>query len=142
MEQKGADVAVVEEVETRSIQLDDRLKDAMATEGQGEEFNLVIPGYKTAKRGNMSVTYATHGDDYIYQLAFATPPNAGFQDIISAVVSACSTTIPEHIEVYMFPPNDMIEIFTVRAEGAAKLLGAKQFMEEVLVQKLLKLDLW
>ena len=136
------------EVDRQDIQVDDRIREAIENLNDGEgtdkskEFSLSIPGYKVATKGPVKVKYTVMNKNYIYQVAFAGEPSLSIPDILTLVITACSAIIPEHIEVFIYPPSEEIPMYTIKAENVTDLPGAKIFMEERLVEKFLNLSVW
>lgn len=124
------------------IEVDEQLRRAI---GGGEGgIQVMAPDYTTLKKGRMQVSYAVIGDDYYYQVELLKPAVLGEQQILGALIQAFSTIVPQHVHTYIKqPPRDIDwPVFTVIVKGGARLLGAKKFMEEKLVNKLLELNFW
>lgn len=105
---------------------------------------IKVPKYTTVEHGNIHVSYAKIKDDYYYQIELIRKSPLNEKDVLAYIIHECSTIIPNHVDVYVHqPPKDIDwDVYTVIAKGAAKLLGAKEFMEDRLVNQLLELPLW
>lgn len=106
--------------------------------------SITAPKYTTIEHGNLQVSHAQIEDDYYYQIEFKKKPTVGERDVLASIMYACSTIVPNHIDVYISqPPRDIEwEVYTVIVKNSAKLLNAKKFLEGKLVTKFLELPLW
>jgi hypothetical protein len=120
-----------------------RSLDKIINEG---EFQIKAPKYTTIDHGRLQVSYAAIKDDYYYQIEVKGKTPLRDEDITAAIIEACASVVPSQNDVYISPPPPKMEIewrvFTVIVKGAVKLLGAKEFMETKLVNRLLEMPLW
>lgn len=128
--------------EEHEIEIDEKMRQVI---GGGEgKFQLTAPEYTTTKKGNLQVSYAALEDDYYYQIELLKEAQLGEDQILAAIIQAFSTIVPQHIHTYIQQPPKDIDwpIFTTIVKGGARLVGAKDFMEKKLVDKLLELNFW
>jgi hypothetical protein len=129
--------------EGHEIDIDDQMQKVLG--GGTGGMQITAPRYTTLTKGKLQVSYAVIGeDDYYYQIELLKPPSLGESQILAALIQAFSTVVPQHIHTYIRqPPKDLDwPVYTVIVKGGARLMGAKKFMEEKLVNKLLELNFW
>ena len=137
--EEGVDVKVSE---GHKIDIDDQMRKVI---GGGEGgMQLTAPKYTTLTKGRLQVSYAVIDDDYYYQIEMLKPSDMGENQILASLIQAFSTVVPQHIHTYIRqPPKDLDwPVYTAIVKGGARLMGAKKFMEEKLVNKLLELNFW
>ena len=122
-----------------NLDIDPRLRDVV-----GEEFSLSVPRYTKVSRGSLHVSYAIIDKSYYYQIEMDSQPAISEDLVIAAIGQAFLAVVPEHIHTYIkLPPKDMgINLYTAIAKDSGKLIGAKDYMEKKLVEKILAIDFW
>lgn len=130
---------VVKVAEDEELFLDDRMKQLVADGPQ----KITVPQYKRVMRGKVQVSYAViDQEDYYYQIELNSPTTLSQKDLLLMMISTLDAVIPRHVQTYVREPTEEIPIITVIAKGAATLTGAKAYMEDKLVEKLLSIDYW
>lgn len=125
--------------EDEELMLDERMKQVLS-EGA---HRLVVPQYKTLKRGHISVSFAViDAIDYYYQIELSKEVNLSRKDILTILIMALDTVVPRHIHTFIREPTEGIPLYTIVVQGAGRLPNAKKFMEDKLVDKLLNLNFW
>ena len=119
--------------------IDKRLRDIV-----GEEISLSVPNYTKASKGPLHVSFASIEGSHYYQIEMDKAPGIDEDLVVAAIGQAFLAVVPEHIHVYVkLPPKDLnIFLYTAIARDSANLIGAKDFMEKRLVEKLLDIDFW
>lgn len=121
------------------LSVDERLRDIV-----GQEFSLSAPQYTKVSKGPLHVSYAVVDESHYYQIEMDKAPSLSEDLVVSAIGQAFLVVVPQHIQVYIkLPPKDLnIFLYTAIAKDSGKLIGAKDFMEKKLVEKLLQIDFW
>lgn len=121
------------------LPIDQRLRDIV-----GEKFSLSAPQYTKISKGMLHVSYAVVDESHYYQIEMDRQPAVPEDFIVTAIGQAFLAVVPEHIQVYIkLPPKDLnIFLYTAIAQNSAKLIGAKDFMEKKLPNKILQIDFW
>lgn len=121
------------------LSVDERLRDIV-----GEEFSLSAPKYTKVSKGPLHVSYAVVDGSHYYQIEMDQAPGLAEDILVSAIGQAFLAVVPGHIQVYIkLPPKDLnIFLYTAIAKDSAKLIGAKDYMESKLIDKLLQIDFW
>ena len=126
--------------ENKEVNISDNMRKILGD----DSFRVTAPTYTTVEHGNIQVSYAQIEKDYYYQVEFKKKPAMNEKDVLASIMFACSTIVPNHIDVYISPPPKDIdwEVYTIIVKDSVKLLNAKQFLESKLVNKFLELPLW
>jgi len=126
--------------EDAEISLDHRMDKVV----NGGAMTISVPRYTTSQLGKVKVSWAIIDDvDYYYQIEFLGGQEVNDREAIGEIITRFSEIVPDHIDVYVYQPPTGIEIplYTVIVKGGAKLLGAKDFMEKRLVEKILEMGM-
>jgi hypothetical protein len=145
VEEEEASRKANEKVEYSSVATDDGLvvSDKLR-KAVGGEFGLRPIKYEKKKKGRLSVSFAIEDGNYIYQIEMEDQPEYPESEVVTAIIQACETVLPEQIEkVIGLPPKGMDWwVYTLIVKDIARQPGSKEFMEEKLVNKLLELRFW
>lgn len=129
-------------VDDHDIALNPQVKKLVGKEADG--LVVTAPKYTTLKRGPLQIGYAAIDSDYYYQIELLQPARVDDKAVIAQLIEVFSAVVPEHIQVYIQPPPPELDwqLWTVVVRGATELPGAKNFMERMLLDKLINLNFW
>lgn len=110
----------------------------------GDGISLETPKYTRHSKGSLHVSWAVIGNHYYYQIEMDKEPGINERDVIAVIGQAFLAVVPEHIHTYIqLPPAGMgLFLWTAIVKDSTKLMGAKKYMEKILVDKLLEIEFW
>ena len=140
-EEEAVQVVRTNTIENKTIPMDEHFAESAGMDAM----SISAPKYTEMRNANIQVSYALIDEtDYYYQIEMLKKPDLSETNVLGSIAQAFKAIVPDHIHVYIsLPPADLDwPVFTVVAKKAASLMGAKTYMEEKLVKKLLELRLW
>jgi len=100
--------------------------------------------YQVHETPGVRIEWTRRGNDYVYQFKPRRPPSFDDEGVCSLLAITCDPLLPRGTQVYFsLPVPEMkVDFYTIRVEDIAGRLGAKEMLENRLLEALGKLDLW